>query len=186
MSRASPAPGVSRGTASIGSQSDLFGRAGTSSPAARAKSPERVASRSSGTNTPLRLTAEQKAIVEAAQDREPLTVEAGAGSGKTTTCAAVARAMGRRRGILVVYNTMAAKTTSGKLVGTGCEARTLHSIAYRSGFNDGLLLSGQAQRSARAGRTRSDPLLRFGAHRGGRCARAPKQIGLRPDRGGAS
>ena len=136
MSRALPAPGVSRGAAAIGSQSDLFGRAGTSSPAVRAKSQERVASRSSGTNTPLRLTAEQKAIVEAARDREQLAVEAGAGSGKTTTCAAVARAMGRRRGILVVYNAMAAKTTSGKLVGTGCEARTLHSIAYRSGCAD--------------------------------------------------
>ena len=104
-------------------QSDLFGR-------------ERVrASESGGRHVPsasVRLTAEQTAIVEAALGGDPLAVEAGAGSGKTTTCVAVARAMGRRRGILVVYNAMAAKTTSAKLAGTGCEARTLHSIAYRS------------------------------------------------------
>ncbi len=104
-------------------QSDLFGR-------------ERAgASQSGGKRVPIssvRLTVEQTAIVDAARGGEALAVEAGAGSGKTTTCAAVARMMGRRCGILVVYNAMAAKTTSGKLTGTGCEARTLHSIAYRS------------------------------------------------------
>ncbi len=80
----------------------------------------------------VRLTDEQQAIVAAAVSGEALAVEAGAGSGKTTTCAAVARALGSRQGVLVVYNAMAAKTTGAKLKGTGCEARTLHSIAYRS------------------------------------------------------
>ena len=104
-------------------QSDLFGR-------------ERVRASESGgrhvSSASVRLTAEQMAIVEAALGGDAFAVEAGAGSGKTTTCAAVARALGSRQGILVVYNAMAAKTTGAKLKGTGCEARTLHSIAYRS------------------------------------------------------
>ena len=135
MSRGTRAPDdFFRGVAVNGAQSELFARAGTSAAETGSKPSARGASRGSVTGASLRLTGEQTAIVEAAVSGEALAVEAGAGSGKTTTCAAVARAMGRRRGILVVYNAMAAKTTSGKLVGTGCEARTLHSIAYRSGF----------------------------------------------------
>ena len=134
MSRGTRAPAVSRGAVVNGPQSDLFALGGTPPNSTASATPARVASKTSPKGTSLPLTQEQAAIVEAAQGGEALLVEAGAGSGKTTTCAAVARAMGRRRGILVVYNAMAAKTTSGKLTGTGCEARTLHSIAYRSGF----------------------------------------------------
>ena len=104
-------------------KSDLFGRERGSASESHGKHVP---------SAPVRLTVEQSAIVDAALGGDALAVEAGAGSGKTTTCVAVARAMGRRRGILVVYNAMAAKTTGAKLKGTGCEARTLHSIAYRS------------------------------------------------------
>ncbi len=115
-------------------QSDLFGRERASAPQGRGK-------HVSGAS--VRLTVEQSAIVDAARAGEALAVEAGAGSGKTTTCAAIARAIGGRRGILVVYNAMAAKTTSGKLTGTGCEARTLHSIAYRSAVAEPFKRSGR-------------------------------------------
>ncbi len=132
MSRSARTPGAFRGAAVNRAQSDFFARPDTAAAVSRSMPRARGASKDSKTGVALPLTAEQTAIVEAACGGEALAVEAGAGSGKTTTCAAVARAMGRRRGILVVYNAMAAKTTSGKLTGTGCEARTLHSIAYRS------------------------------------------------------
>ena len=136
MSRDTRAPAVARGAVVNGAQSDLFARARTPSAATRSKSPARSASKRHNMDASLPLTAEQMAIVEAAISGEALAVEAGAGSGKTTTCVAVARALGKRRGVLVVYNAIAAQATKGRLQSTGCEARTLHSIAFRSPLAD--------------------------------------------------
>lgn len=80
----------------------------------------------------VRHTDEQSAIIEAAGTGDSLLIEAGAGTGKTTALVGVANRLVRRRGLLMVYNRIAATATAPMLSGTGCQARTLHSLAYRS------------------------------------------------------
>lgn len=79
------------------------------------------------------LTEEQSAVVAAvAAGKSRVVVEAGAGAGKTSTIVAAAKAMPRGRGMLTVFNKMMAEETKPRLAGTGCEASTLHSVAWRS------------------------------------------------------
>jgi hypothetical protein len=80
----------------------------------------------------MRLTDEQAQIVDAARSEECLVVEAGAGTGKTTTLVAVAKSRPRQKGLLTVFNRLMAETTNPRLAGTSCSARTLHSVAYGS------------------------------------------------------
>lgn len=83
------------------------------------------------------LTQEQDAVVDAACGRarsvaSTIVVEAGAGTGKTSTMVGVAKAKGRQRGLLTVFNRMMAEETKPRLVGTGCRSATLHSVAWSS------------------------------------------------------
>ena len=80
----------------------------------------------------MRLTDEQLQIVDASRDEACLVVEAGAGTGKTTTLVAIAQSRPQQKGLLTVFNRLMAKTTSPRLAGTSCSARTLHSVAYGS------------------------------------------------------
>ncbi|KVU84273.1 hypothetical protein WK76_24920 [Burkholderia ubonensis] len=79
-------------------------------------------------------TEEQQAVMDAIRAGvKSLKVEAGAGTGKSTTATMIARTKPRERGILTVFNRLMADSSQKDLVGTGCRASTLHSIAYRSG-----------------------------------------------------
>jgi len=81
----------------------------------------------------LDLTAEQRDICRAVADAAngaAIKVQAFAGTGKTTTLAAVARACPRRRFLYVVFNRAAAADARRKMP-SNVEVRTAHSVAYR-------------------------------------------------------
>ncbi len=80
----------------------------------------------------MQLTPEQDEIVRASHAEPCLMVEAGAGTGKTTTMVAIARQKPGQRGLLLAFNRLMAETTAPRLAGTSCQARTMHSIAYQS------------------------------------------------------
>lgn len=85
----------------------------------------------------MKQTAEQEAIVDAmGRGVACIKVEAGAGTGKTSTIVAGARAQPRKRGILTVFNRLMAEETKPRLAQTRCTATTMHAIAYRSGVAD--------------------------------------------------
>ncbi|MGI5178649.1 UvrD-helicase domain-containing protein [Dactylosporangium sp. CA-152071] len=75
-------------------------------------------------------TGEQTAIVDAYFTGQHLVVEAGAGSGKTSTLRMVAQSRPTRRGVYVAYNKGIADEAAGKFPGT-VDCRTAHSFAYR-------------------------------------------------------
>ncbi len=111
--------------------------------------------------SPVHHTEEQSAILAAAGSGDSLLIEAGAGTGKTTALLGVAQRLARRRGLLMVYNRIAATATAPMLSGTGCEARTLHSLAYRSALarpiaqSERLKMALPGARAAEAGGIRS-------------------------------
>lgn len=77
------------------------------------------------------LTPEQQAVVDAYTTGNPLVVQAGAGTGKTTTIEAASRAAPSRRALYVAYN----KTTAvdaEKRFPRNVECRTSHSLAFRA------------------------------------------------------
>jgi superfamily I DNA/RNA helicase len=76
-------------------------------------------------------TPEQQAIIDAHLQRADLTIEAGAGSGKTTTLRMLAEAAPARRGIYVAYNKAIAGDARGSFpASTTCS--TAHSLAFRA------------------------------------------------------
>ncbi len=75
-------------------------------------------------------TGEQDAIVDAFSTGHHLVVEAGAGTGKTSTLRMVAESQPRRRGLYVAYNATVAKEAAGKFP-AAVECRTAHSLAYQ-------------------------------------------------------
>lgn len=77
----------------------------------------------------IRPTAEQQAIIDAAPTGEHLTIEAGAGSGKTSTLKLVAAAMPNRRGVYLAYN-KAIATDAEKSFPNNVTCKTAHSFAY--------------------------------------------------------
>lgn len=79
----------------------------------------------------LTLTDEQRAIVEACRSGARLTVEAGAGTGKTSTLRAAAEAMRGRRGVYLAYNRLTAQDAHGTFP-AGVVTSTAHSAAFRS------------------------------------------------------
>jgi hypothetical protein len=84
-------------------------------------------------DTELDLTAEQREICRAVADAATgaaIKVQAFAGTGKTTTLAAVAAACPRRRFLYVVFNRAAAADARRKMP-ANVEVRTAHSVAYR-------------------------------------------------------
>lgn len=81
----------------------------------------------------MELTDEQRAICEVAQQSGPnlaLKIQAFAGTGKTTTLAAIAEACPRTRFLYVVFNRAAADSARAKMA-SNVEVRTAHSIAFR-------------------------------------------------------
>jgi len=81
----------------------------------------------------LNLTAEQREICRAVADAASgaaIKVQAFAGTGKTTTLAAVARACPKRHFLYLVFNRAAALDARRKMP-SNVEVRTAHSVAYR-------------------------------------------------------
>lgn len=76
-------------------------------------------------------TGEQDAIVDAYLTGQHLVVEAGAGTGKTSTLRMLAESRPRRRGVYVAYNKAIADEASRRFPGM-VECRTAHSFAYRA------------------------------------------------------
>ena len=79
------------------------------------------------------LTQEQRKAVAMAKKMQSFKVSALAGTGKTTTLAAIAQALGQRRGIYLSFNKAIATEAQKKFEGSGCQARTFHSMAF-AGF----------------------------------------------------
>jgi superfamily I DNA/RNA helicase len=75
-------------------------------------------------------TAEQTNIVNAALTGENVTVKALAGTGKTSTLALIAEALGKKRIAYIAFNKDIAAEASSKM--PGVDARTAHSFAYRA------------------------------------------------------
>jgi hypothetical protein len=76
-------------------------------------------------------TGEQDAVVDAYLLGQHLVVEAGAGTGKTSTLRMLAESRPRRRGVYVAYNKAIADEAAGKFPAS-VECRTAHSFAYRA------------------------------------------------------
>ncbi|WP_073838950.1 UvrD-helicase domain-containing protein [Micromonospora sp. CB01531] len=74
-------------------------------------------------------TPEQDAIVEGGLTGDDITIEAGAGTGKTSTLKLFARAAGRKRGAYLAYNKSIA-TDAAKEFPSTVVCKTAHSFAY--------------------------------------------------------
>jgi hypothetical protein len=75
------------------------------------------------------LTDEQQQSLEFAVGVDSLKVEAGAGSGKTSSLTAINQNMGRRKGLYLAFNSDIIKNATPKFYkGTSC--RTTHSVAF--------------------------------------------------------
>lgn len=94
-------------------------------PAAAGAAPVR---RADGSYAP---TAEQEAIITTAAAGGHLVVEAGAGTGKTSTLVLAARAMPRRRGLYIAFNRSIAREAQAKMP-DNVTASTAHSLAFRA------------------------------------------------------
>lgn len=76
-----------------------------------------------------RPTDEQQAIIDAAATGADLTIEAGAGTGKTSTLKMLATHAGQRRGVYLAYN-KAIAADAAKSFPSGVVCRTAHSFAF--------------------------------------------------------
>lgn len=74
-------------------------------------------------------TAEQRAIIDAAATGANLTIEAGAGTGKTSTLQFLADALGRKRGVYLAYNKSIAGDAARKFP-SNVLCKTSHSFAF--------------------------------------------------------
>ncbi|MFI6266129.1 UvrD-helicase domain-containing protein [Micromonospora sp. NPDC051006] len=74
-------------------------------------------------------TPEQAAIIDAARTGDDLTIEAGAGTGKTSTLKMLSREAGRKRGAYLAYNKSIA-TDAAKEFPSSVTCKTAHSFAY--------------------------------------------------------
>jgi hypothetical protein len=82
----------------------------------------------------MNLTQEQQTICEAARDtgeHSSLKIQAFAGTGKTTTLAAIAQSLPERRFLYLVFNRAAAEEADLKMP-SNVSARTAHALAFRS------------------------------------------------------
>lgn len=75
-------------------------------------------------------TAEQVRAIDAFTTHENMIVEAGAGTGKTTTLKLMAGATPERRGLYIAYNAAIARESAATFP-DNVECRTAHSVAYR-------------------------------------------------------
>ncbi|WBP92174.1 UvrD-helicase domain-containing protein [Kitasatospora cathayae] len=76
-------------------------------------------------------TDEQHAIIDACLGGGDLVVEAGAGTGKTSTLRMVATALGSRRGLYIAFNKVTADEAKKSFPKT-IDCRTAYSLAYRA------------------------------------------------------
>lgn len=76
-------------------------------------------------------TAEQREIIEAYATGENLVIEAGAGTGKTSTLKMIAASNTSRRGVYVAYNRAIADDAKGSFP-SNVFCATAHSLAFRS------------------------------------------------------
>ena len=91
-------------------------------------------------------TDQQQAVVAACASGANLVIEAGAGTGKTSTLRMAASAMAGRRGPYLAYNKITA-TEARRLFPPNVTCRTAHSLAYSAaGFQYSHRLPGQAAR----------------------------------------
>ncbi|MBV9445882.1 MAG: UvrD-helicase domain-containing protein [Streptosporangiaceae bacterium] len=91
-------------------------------------------------------TDEQRAVVDACVAGENLVIEAGAGTGKTSTLQLTAAAMVDRRGLYLAYNKVTAEEARRSFP-PYVTCRTAHSLAYSAaGFRYSHRLPGQAAR----------------------------------------
>ncbi|MDO8430920.1 MAG: 3'-5' exonuclease [Candidatus Binatus sp.] len=82
----------------------------------------------------MNLTDEQHAICQAARDLGPhswLKIQAFAGTGKTTTLAAIAESLAQRKFLYLVFNRAAADEAEQKMP-SNVTVRTAHAVAFRS------------------------------------------------------
>lgn len=77
------------------------------------------------------LTDEQQAAVDAFHTGSDLLIEAGAGAGKTATLVAIGEHEAPRRGLYLAFNKALTEDAKDRMPGN-VEARTVHSLAYRS------------------------------------------------------
>src|SRR5690349_5962406 len=97
-------------------------------------------------------TAEQQAIIDAArrmftEGHRVLIIEAGAGTGKTTTLRMLVDAL-TGRGQYTAFNSKLVADSSAKFQGTDCACNTTHSLAFRAeGKRFGHRLGGQRVRA---------------------------------------
>lgn len=75
-------------------------------------------------------TAEQLAAIDAAKTGDNLTIEAGAGTGKTSTLRLISEALPEKRICYLAYNASIAKESAATFP-SNAECRTAHSVAYR-------------------------------------------------------
>ena len=98
------------------------------------------------------LTAEQADVVATAPTADILVVEAGAGTGKTSTLVELAKAM-PGRGQYTAFNTSLVAESKTKFPQTTCPCNTIHSLAFRSeGRRFAHRLGGSRIRSAEVAR----------------------------------
>ena len=82
----------------------------------------------------LNLTEEQQTICQAARDlgvRSSLKIQAFAGTGKTTTLAAIAESLPQRKFLYLVFNRAAADEAQHRMP-SNVSVRTAHAVAFRS------------------------------------------------------
>jgi superfamily I DNA/RNA helicase len=82
----------------------------------------------------LNLTEEQQIICQAARDlgvRSSLKIQAFAGTGKTTTLAAIAKSLPQRKFLYLVFNRAAADEAQHRMP-SNVSVRTAHAVAFRS------------------------------------------------------
>lgn len=97
-------------------------------------------------------TDEQAAAVDAFRTGDPLVLEAGAGTGKTSTLEMMARAQSDLRGVYVAYNRAIADDAKGRFPST-TKCATAHSFAYQAvGKRYRHRLNGPRVKSAEAAR----------------------------------
>jgi hypothetical protein len=83
------------------------------------------------TTTEMRPTGEQLAVIDACVADANVVIEAGAGTGKTSTLRMAALAMGDRRGVYLAYNRVTAEAARRIFPGS-VTCATAHSLAYNA------------------------------------------------------
>ena len=76
-------------------------------------------------------TSEQQAAIDGFRTGENMTIEAGAGTGKTSTLRFLADEANGRTGLYIAFNKSVQLEAERKFAGTSIQAKTAHSLAHR-------------------------------------------------------